>query len=120
MEQKLKTFLIYHLRFISMKWPPRNEAKKRARIKRGVYKCDGCQEEFKANEIQIDHVKPVIDPVKGFVDIGTYIKRLFCSVDGFQILCKSCHKNKSKEEDEIRKQYKTRSHNVDFRKNRKS
>jgi hypothetical protein len=54
----------------------------------------------------VDHIQPVVDEEIGFADFNTYIDRLFCSVDGFQVLCKQCHSAKTFFEQEIRKDVK--------------
>jgi len=100
------------LRRMSMYWKPLNEAKKRARksVKgkrhKYEYQCAMCNNWFKSNEVQVDHIIEAgslksSDDLKGFVD------RLFCEdVDGFQVLCKNkkvngkivkhgCHHNKT-------------------------
>lgn len=43
----------------------------------------------------MDHINPVIDPARGFVSWDEVVKRMFCEVDGYQILCSKCHKQKS-------------------------
>ena len=89
------------LRRLSYRWPPRYQAKKTAQVKHGVYMCRGYgrrAHRVKAKEIQIDHIKPVIDPATGFTTWDKYINRLFCEVSNFQILCISCHKKKTKDE----------------------
>ena len=48
--------------------------------------------------MQVDHVLPVIDPQEGFKSWDETVERMFCEKEGFQILCKSCHKSKSSEE----------------------
>jgi hypothetical protein len=46
----------------------------------------------------VDHIDPVIDPAVGFVSWDTVIERLFCEVEGFQVLCWACHHAKTNEE----------------------
>lgn len=87
-------------------WPPRKLAIQAARIERGVYKCASCDGRFGPKEIQLDHKIPVIDEEIGFVDWNTYIDRLFCEEENFQVLCKPCHEAKTFLEQEIRKQVK--------------
>ncbi len=87
-------------------WPPRKEAITNARVERGVYKCATCEGLFGPKEIQLDHKIPVVDEEVGFVDFNTYIERLFCDVDNFQVLCRPCHATKTFFEQEIRKQVK--------------
>src|ERR1700675_2740380 len=100
------SFMRQGLRRLSYKFPPRSEALRLARIERGKYKCESCSEIFGPKEIDVDHRAPVIDPEKGFQNWNIYIKRLFCAVDGYSILCKECHKAKSFLENEIRREVK--------------
>lgn len=103
----LQHWLVQKIRRISYQFPARKEAIKNARVERGRYKCAGCGGIFKQGEFQLDHIEPVIDPHTGFVDWNTFIARLFCDVDGWQILCKEvCHKYKTSRENEVRKQIK--------------
>lgn len=87
-------------------WPPRKEAISKARTERGIYKCAICDGSFGPKEIQLDHINAVVDEETGFIDFNTYIDRLFCGVDGFQVLCRQCHQAKTFFEQEIRKQVK--------------
>ena len=97
-----KPLIIKALRSLSIRWPARNEALKIARESRGNYKCAMCGEIYKKKHMHVDHKDPVVDPAIGWVDYNTYIERLFCDVDGFQVLCKSCHSIKSEQEDSLR------------------
>ncbi len=94
-------------------WPPRKEAIKKARVARGEYKCASCEGIFGPKQIQLDHINPVIDEEEGFVDWNTYIERLFCDEDGFQVMCITCHSAKSFLENEIRKQVKHEKEKVE-------
>lgn len=58
--------------------------------KDGFPRCESCNR--KAPKIFIDHIVPV-----GSLDEG-FIKRLFCSSEGLQALCKACHQAKTNEE----------------------
>jgi 5-methylcytosine-specific restriction endonuclease McrA len=103
----MRHWLTNKLRRLSYQWPPRKQAIKNARIARGKYRCNSCLgENFGPKDIQLDHIIPVVDEEIGFVDWNTYIERLFCSVDNFQVLCKPCHGAKTFFEQEIRKQVK--------------
>lgn len=114
-KERFNRFIISALRKASMKWPPRNEAKKNARVARGMYKCDNCgvvgpatippkrETRRRRNNSAVDHVNPVVDPANGFIDWNTYIDRMFCELEGFQVLCWECHDKKSAEEREARK-----------------
>lgn len=92
------------------RWGPKYEALRNARVSRGVYKCACCGAEGpktlpplegrkrRRNNAAVDHINPVIDPAVGFVDWDTVIERLFCEVEGFQVLCWACHHAKTNEE----------------------
>lgn len=101
-----KTFVTGALRRASLRWPPRNEALKKARVDRGLYRCAMCEGNFKKDEVHIDHIKPVINPSVGFSGWDDFINNLLCDVEGFQILCKMDHEIKTMLEDEMRKSFK--------------
>jgi len=52
--------------------------------------------------MQADHINPVI-PLTGFDSWDGAIKRLYCEKDGFQPICKACHKTKTLSENQQRK-----------------
>lgn len=107
------SFIVSILRAGTRRWPAKyetlNEAKteKKNNSKTGRlaqhYKCSTCREDFPAKEIQVDHIYPVVDPAMGFTTWDEYIKRLFCKKENFQILCISCHSQKSNKEKQVRK-----------------
>lgn len=104
LEKDLRRFIIPVLRRASLRWTPRNEALKLARIERGLYKCASCGETFKPKEIVVDHIDPVV-PIEGDdYDWHTFITRLFVSADKLQVLCTTCHDVKSMMEDNLRNQ----------------
>lgn len=71
------------------------------------YRCAGCDGIFPMSRVVVDHIEAVVDPQTGFVSWDEYIKRMFCSVEGLQVLCNgeasSCHFQKSLAENEVRK-----------------
>lgn len=91
-----------------VRWGPKNEAKKRARVSRGKYRCDGCGavgpatlpplpgNKRRRNNAAVDHVDPVVDPSVGFTSWDEFIERLFCELSNFQVLCWPCHEEKTK------------------------
>lgn len=101
MTPKQKSFAITALRRASLRWEPRNEAMKKARIERGMYKCAVCANIFHRKEIQLDHKIPVVG-LEGFAGFDDYISRLFCEEDGFQVICETCHTAKSLLEGNVR------------------
>lgn len=97
------TFAKGALRRASLMWAPINQCRINARRERGKYECAMCKELFNNKEIQIDHINPVIDIIKGFTTWDDYIDRLFCDIDGLAALCKTCHAAKSASEVQMRK-----------------
>jgi 5-methylcytosine-specific restriction endonuclease McrA len=85
-----------------MRWPPKNEALSNARIERGLYKCNMCKNGFKRDQVDLDHVEPVVSLTEGYVDWNEYIRRLFVKPEGYQVLCKTCHSAKTFIEDKVR------------------
>lgn len=70
----------------------RQSALKAARISYGTYKCSKCKLTHKRKNIEVDH----IIPVGKFVTFDLFIERLFCDTKGLMVLCKMCHKDKTK------------------------
>lgn len=102
LDPKLQAFIIATLRKASYRHKPRQEALKKARVSRGNYKCNLCgRKDCGRKEINLDHIQPVI-PLTGFTTFDDFIARLFCEEDGYQVLCLSCHKLKTKAENEKR------------------
>lgn len=108
--------IISQLRLLARQWKPKQAARKAVVVKvpNGTYKngntkyiskypCKHCKELFLANETDVDHIDPVVSIEHGFVDFNTFIDRLYVGVDEYQILCKACHKVKSKKENAIRR-----------------
>lgn len=62
------------------------------------FSCAGCGGEFTNKDVEVDHISPVVDPSVGFIDWNTFISRLFSGKENYQVLCKSCHKDKSNKE----------------------
>jgi 5-methylcytosine-specific restriction endonuclease McrA len=91
-----KTFIINSMRRASYRWPGRWLAEKRTALGKGLYYCENpeCGIIVKKKETQMDHVIPVI-PVTGFDSWEGVLDRMFCSPDGFQRLCKACHRVKT-------------------------
>lgn len=110
---RFRSFIRGGLRSISMRWPPKAEVKRSARISRGVYLCAGWKtsphevpvslppasgNKRRINNSVVDHIHPVVDPDTGFVSWDELINRLFCEAENLQVLCHSCHSEKTKDE----------------------
>ena len=97
------------------RWPIKYSALRRAFVKNGVnpktgrkcklHRCAECKGLFMQKEVAIDHIETVT-PLTGFVSWDDTISRLFCEIEGFQILCKPCHAIKTKEENTARRLHK--------------
>lgn len=110
-EARYKSFIISGLRQTSKRWAPINEVKKEARVSRGIYRCAGCKKDVpftykegrkRVQNVFVDHIEPVVDPIKGFTTWDEYIARMFVEKEGLQVLCKVCHDQKSEKEKHLR------------------
>ena len=114
-EGRWRAFVTSALRAASRRYPPKYETlnssktEKKVNVKTGRlaqhYRCAKCKEEFTSKDVEVDHIKPVIDPKKGFVSWDKYIESLFCEKKNLQVLCKTCHKEKTNKEKEVAKKY---------------
>lgn len=134
MDSKLRGKIINATRRLTFAYSPRNVAKNKQKKGPATYECEGCQiwtyegkkdieaivdklEETPTNElvkgkIAIDHIEPVI-PIEGFKntswDWNEYYDRMFCPEEGFQVLCKTCHDAKTKEENAQRRKVRAKN-----------
>lgn len=114
-EGRWRAFVVSALRSASRRYPPKyntlnaSKTEKKVNEKTGRiaqhYQCAKCKCEFTSKDVEVDHIKPVIDPKKGFKSWDEYINRLFCTEDNLQVLCKPCHKIKTNKEKEITKKH---------------
>lgn len=116
----LKQWVVWTLRKASYRWPPRQQALARSKVQigkgsfmarkfprcRNFYQCAECEDVFVRKGVSIDHIEPVVDPRKGWQGFDVYIKRMFCGVEGFQVLCSACHDAKTAKENKVRKKHK--------------
>jgi len=116
-DARFTSFIKSALRSASQRWPPKFNALANAKEGKRInlasgrlaehYTCAICKNGFPAKEVQVDHIHPVIDPHTGFTSWDEVIKRMFCEVEGYQILCKPCHAKKSHVERHQAKERKT-------------
>jgi hypothetical protein len=109
---RMRSFVMSALR--KARWPGKYTAIKAAYIKTDInpatgrmcklYECRQCRNTFPQSSMAVDHIDPVV-PIGGFktdgflgYDWDVVIIRLFCEVDGLQVLCKPCHNLKSADE----------------------
>jgi len=108
-EAQFRAFITRALR--GARWPQKYECIRKACVGEGInpstgrkcklHLCPQCGGTFPQNQMQADHVVPVVGP-EGFVDWNTYIERLFCEADGFSAICKDCHKRITEHERKLR------------------
>jgi 5-methylcytosine-specific restriction endonuclease McrA len=103
-EARWNSFIKSALRSASNRWAPKQLVKKQARIARNTYVCALCGAKVGNKTIKIDHIDPVVDPVKGFTTWDSYIARMFPEVEGYQAICLSCHTAKTRTENQTRKE----------------
>lgn len=89
-----KSWLIPRLRRISRFWPEANEAMRKAKVSPGFHKCAMCRNTFHYKQVERDHIEPMIR-LSGFTDWHDLIQKLLPYSEGYQILCKNCHKAKT-------------------------
>jgi hypothetical protein len=108
------------LRGAFSRWPPKHEALKavkevvpvmdgeeQARYKTGQragqlkyttrYRCAACDNLFPIKEVETDHIVPA-GSLKTYDDVVPFIQRVLCPVEGLQVLCKTCHREKTNAE----------------------
>ena len=112
---KYRQWVIQQLRRASHKWPALVLAKEAAktRVKKNEYtgrqcmhfRCVGCEKEYphNAKHLRMDHIKPVVNPKKGFDSFDTWIRRCFVpDISDYQPMCPECHQEKTNAENSIR------------------
>lgn len=107
-EGRYRSFITSTLRGGMRRWPPKWKTLKSAEVGRITnkktgklamhYICAGCNSHYPAKDVQVDHVSPVVDPTTGFVSWDVYIDRMFCERSNLQVLCTTCHKEKTAKE----------------------
>lgn len=108
----LKSYIIAHLRRIGYRNIHRAKAFEKAHIGRAQWQCQLCQQIFPSSrDLHGDHCIPVVSPDTGFTTWDEYIDRLF--LGEIQAICKECHKNKSNEENKIRREQRKDWENVE-------
>jgi hypothetical protein len=111
MDKAKKSFVIASLRRASYRWYGRWQASKRSHIGRNEYFCENpeCGMIGKKKEFQMDHIDPVVDPLVGWQGLDSFAERLLCEPEGYWRICKTCHKNKTLVENQIRKENKKKT-----------
>lgn len=100
---RFRSFVTSALRRASGRWGPKHQCRKLARVGRNQYRCAACQKIVGNAETHVDHIEPVVDPVRGFQGWDEFVQRLFVEADGFRLLCHECHQEVTQKQREIRK-----------------
>jgi len=101
-EKEFIAFLLSGLRRLTKYWKPKLSAMLESRrVYRGTdkrtkweFQCFMCKKWFKQKGIEVDHVVPC-GGLAGIEDIPRWVGLAFCEKDGYQVLCKSCHLQKT-------------------------
>jgi len=72
------------------------------------YICSECKKTFGMGDINVDHIEPVIplDKTINDMDYNEIVERIFCDISNLQVMCKPCHKDKTKQERKEKKRIK--------------
>lgn len=99
------------LRLCRQEWSRNNVERKFCFLKSRVdsrskivkWSCNVCEGHFALSEIDCDHIIPISNTVpETMKDFFECFRLLHAPIESLQILCKSCHKIKTKEESSIR------------------
>lgn len=110
-ESRYFAFIRGALRKAASRYPVKLSIKKKARRKKpeGVegrhvyeFQCKHCTGWFPDKDVEVDHIIPA-GTLKTYNDLPRFVELLFCEEDNLQLLCKTCHRAKTKREREERK-----------------
>jgi 5-methylcytosine-specific restriction endonuclease McrA len=83
------------------RWSPvRREVIKEAKFGE-FYRCNVCRKYV--DEIQVDHINPIVPPETGFTTWDSYFNNLYCDKSNLQAICIPCHRFKTTFEQSKRK-----------------
>lgn len=107
-ESAFWSFIRSALRQKSRWWKPITQCKHKARrVYKGPnkrqkfeYQCKQCQHWFAEKHINVDHITPA-GTLRCANDLPGFVERLFCEIDGLQVLCSTCHDKKTKQEKQL-------------------
>ena len=100
------------LRQKSRWWKPIAECKKLAqraykgpdKRQKWEYECSKCKAWFKADAVNVDHIEPA-GSLNCSEDLAPFVDTLFFEQENLQVLCKTCHDEKTQLEKQL-KQFK--------------
>lgn len=76
-------------------------------------RCEDCQTLTPLYQMEVDHILPVIPLNKTLEDMtwDEVVESIWCDSANLQVICKSCHKIKTKEERKLRKAHNVKTKN---------
>lgn len=98
-------FIRSALRSGSSRWPPKYQVLQEARRayngpnkrQKWEFLCAKCNNWYATKEISVDHIEPV-GTLKAYEELPDFVRKLFCGVEGLQVLCSTCHNEKTQQE----------------------
>lgn len=102
-ESAFWSFIRSALRQKSRWWKPITQCKQNARRaykgpnkrQKFEYQCKYCEQWFPEKRVNVDHIIPA-GTLRTAADLPGFVERLFCEIDGLQVLCSNCHDEKTK------------------------
>jgi 5-methylcytosine-specific restriction endonuclease McrA len=105
-DKKIHSYVISGLRRIWRWSRERRDCLRLSQVKNAKgakYRCAGCRRLFAGDNVTVDHINPVVNPLCGFEGYDTFCARLFVPISLLQTLCKlKCHKEKTASENKVR------------------
>lgn len=97
------SFLRSKLRSGFTRWPPKYDVLLDARRKytgkskaqKWEFQCALCRDWYAQKNVEVDHIV-ACGPLRTFADLPVFVERLYCGKEGLQVVCKPCHKEKTK------------------------
>jgi 5-methylcytosine-specific restriction endonuclease McrA len=109
-ESAFWSFIRSALRQKSRWWKPITQCKMKARRaykgpnkrQKFEYQCNECNNWFPDKKVNVDHINPA-GTLRSANDLPGFVERLFCEIQGLQVLCSGCHDIKTKNEKQTAK-----------------
>jgi 5-methylcytosine-specific restriction endonuclease McrA len=111
-QARFNSFITSTLRAGARRWQPKYDTLNSTKTEKKInpasgrlaqhFRCSLCFNEVVQKEMEVDHIKPAIDPKKGFISWDSFINNLFCEKENLQAICKVCHKEKTLKEKQER------------------
>ena len=61
------------------------------------FTCAHCNKDHKRTNVEVDHIVGA-GTLRDWDDLVPFVQRLYCSIEGLQVLCKQCHSIKTKKD----------------------